>query len=214
MAGQGYGGGLGIAHTVGNLVGVDGRSGDVLGVAAVQVNPNTQLGGAVLVVAIHTVFAGVTLDPVFQQHPVPHLQGGIGVGTDGSDFPRHVHAHDAGTLTAAAPAAHAHVGPVQGAAADPQHNLAGRHFGVRQVAIHHCFRPARFLKINGFHGKYLLKYKSQVARILQEGETRVKGGASLLIGCRKVDSLGEGTGQDREAGNQTGTGVMLFLYRG
>ena len=142
--------------------------------AAVQVNADALLGNAVLVVSVDAVFADMALGPVFQQHPFPYLQGGIGAGADGDNFPGHVHAHDAGRLTAATPGTHTHVGPVQGAAMDPQHNLARRHLRVGQVAVHHGFRPARFLKINGFHGKYLLKYEWQVARILQEGKTGVK----------------------------------------
>ena len=152
MRRDGQGGGLGEVHRVGDDVGVDRRGGDVLSMAAVQVNAEALLVAAPLVVAHSAVLAVAAGDAVVQYDPVTDLQRGMGRGADGRHFPGNVAAHDPGqraVVGASFPQVEVQV--VQGAAPDPEHYFAGADLRLGPVSVYQLVRAAVFVDKDRFH---------------------------------------------------------------
>ena len=144
--------GFGEAHGIGYLMGVAGRGGDVFGMAAVQVDSDALLGGAILIQAQAAVLTMAAFDPVVQDHPVSLFKAGLGVGADGNDFAGHVAPQDSGkrsSIAAAGPDVQVQV--IQSAATHPQHHFAGSHFRLRPVTVDKRLGTAVFVDINRLH---------------------------------------------------------------
>ena len=152
VGGDGQGRRFGEVHVVGDDVGVDGRGGDVLGMAAVQVYPQPFLVGA-LVVAPHLAVVAVGAgDPVVENHSVSDFQLCIGRRADGRHLAGDVAAQDAGERPAiGASFAQVEVQVVEGAGPHAEHNLAGADLRFGPVAADELVGSAVLVNEDCFH---------------------------------------------------------------
>ena len=143
---DGQGGGFRERHLIGNRVGVDGWRRDVLGVAAIYIDPDAQLARAPLVVAAGAVFAEIVtlaFHAVIQQDPVANLQIGAGVGADLHYFPGDIAAQDVREASAVI-GTEVQIQVIQGAGAHPQQNLARANLRLGTVSHRKHVGPLRF----------------------------------------------------------------------
>ena len=152
VGGDGQRGGLGELHVVGDHVGVDGRGGDVVGVAAVEVDAEALLVRAPLVVAHGAVLAAVAGNTVIEYYAVADPEGGDGSGADGNHLTGDVAAHDAGQgAVVGAADAKVQIKVVESAGPHLEHDFARADLGVRAVAVDQFVGAAVFVNVDRLH---------------------------------------------------------------